>query len=156
MRGVIFLDIDGVLNRTVDATHIRVDADLVERLRRLVEDTNAFIVLSTFWRHFQEYITYILSRHGIPAEAVIGRTPGISHAFSLSSSSADAANYANRAAEIRAWLDEHPNVTRFVIIDDRSSASNDSLAEHFVQTEVSKGLTDLDVERCRELLREDI
>ena len=100
---IIFLDIDGVLNRTKKATHIRIDADLVDLLRGLVEETGARIVLSTFWRHFTEYITYVLTRHGIPAETVIGRTPGTSDASKLSADPADEGNYANRAAEIRAW-----------------------------------------------------
>ena len=35
---IIFLDIDGVLNRTVKNTHIRLDADLVARLREAGAD----------------------------------------------------------------------------------------------------------------------
>ena len=53
---IIFIDIDRVLNRTVKNTHIRLDADLVARLRRLCERTGAVIVLSTFWREFAGYI----------------------------------------------------------------------------------------------------
>ena len=45
---VIFLDIDGVLNRTKHNTHIRLDADLVACLKRLMDATGAVIVLSTF------------------------------------------------------------------------------------------------------------
>ena len=117
------------------ATHIRLDDDLAERFARLVEATGSQIVLSTFWRHFEEYIRYVLYRHGVPATTVIGRTPGVSEASSLSADAADASNYANRAAEIRAWLDEHPEVERFVVIDDRASASNASLAPHFVKVQ---------------------
>ena len=36
MPSVIFLDLDGVLNRTRDAPHLRLDDDLVARLRSLV------------------------------------------------------------------------------------------------------------------------
>jgi|EP01049_Picozoa_sp_SAG25_P009685 hypothetical protein len=61
-RPVIFLDIDGVLNRTTHATHIRVDDDCVARLGQLVSQADCQIVLSTFWRHFHEYITYVLHR----------------------------------------------------------------------------------------------
>ena len=45
---VIFLDIDGVLNRTSGATHIRLDQDLVSRLRIIVQRSGCRIVLSTF------------------------------------------------------------------------------------------------------------
>ena len=89
---VIFLDIDGVLNRTMSATHIRLDDDLVERLRQLIAATGSKIVLSTFWRHFEEYIRYVLHRHGIAADAIIGRTPGVSDASSLAADAADPAD----------------------------------------------------------------
>ena len=102
-RPVIFLDIDGVLNRTVHATHIRLDDDLVERLRALVVETEAVIVLSTFWRFFVEYIRYILHRHGVPADAIISRTPGVSEASSwsnagTSSTTVDACSTCSRHA----------------------------------------------------------
>ena len=151
---VIFLDIDGVLNRTKHATHIRLDADLVERLRLLVEETGAKLVLSTFWRHFLDYIRYVLHRHGVPADAVIGSTPGRSGSQDLDESAADEAQYASRAAEIKAWLAEHEHST-FVIIDDRPSAADGSLMPNFVQTDTSEGLTDADVHRCRAILAVD-
>ena len=150
---VVFLDIDGVLNRTRHNTHIRLDADLVERLRIIVEATNASIVLSTFWRHFEEYIRYILRRYRIPADAIIGRTPGVSDASRLSADAADSSNYANRAEEIKAWLQEHPDVKQFVILDDRSSASDASLASRFVQTVSEEGLTESAAQRCLEILQ---
>ena len=149
---VIFLDIDGVLNRTKHATHIRIDADLVDLLRGLVEETGARIVLSTFWRHFAEYIAYILTRHGIPADTIIGRTPGTSDASKLSADPADEGNYASRAAEIHTWLAAHPDVTRFAILDDRPSAADARLAPRFVRTDAEVGLTVRDAARCRELL----
>ena len=154
-RPVIFLDIDGVLNRTRTATHIRIDDDLVARLRQLVSATGSDIVLSTFWRHFEEYIRYILHRHNIPGTCVIGRTPGVSDASVLSADPADAAMYANRAAEIRAWLADHPDVERFVVLDDRPSASDAVLAPHFVQTDSAHGLTEAAAERCRQILAGD-
>ena len=96
---VLFLDIDGVLNRTSGATHIRLDQDLVSRLRIIVQRSGCRIVLSTFWRGFDAYVRYILHRHGIDAALVIGVTPG---------GSEDGQSQANRAAEIRAWLAAQP------------------------------------------------
>ena len=157
---VLFLDIDGVLNRTENATHILLEPDLVERLRVLVEKTQCRIVLSTFWRHFEEYIQYILYRHSIPANAIIGRTPGSSHimrhASWLDSDPADAGQYMDRATEIAAWLKEHPDVIRFAILDDRASAASDpTLTAHFVQTDATVGLSDADVAACRAILLGD-
>ena len=149
---VIFLDIDGVLNRTRMASHIRLEDDLVENLRLLVEKTDAKIVLSTFWRHFQEYIQYILHRHGLPADVIIGQTPGTSEASMLSKDPGDPMQYADRASEIHAWLRAHPTVISFVILDDRASASDDDLASQFVHTVSAHGLTAADAERARAIV----
>ena len=93
----------------------------------------------------------------MPADAIISRTPGVSEAssWSLSNSADQLEHYANRAAEIRAWLVAHPDVQRFVIIDDRPSAADEVLAAHFVKTTSADGLTDADVERCRRILSAD-
>lgn len=66
-RPVVFLDIDGVLNTTKHAPQIHLEADRVKRLRFILETTDAVVVLTTFWRYFHEYITYVLHRHGIDA-----------------------------------------------------------------------------------------
>ena len=99
-------------------------------------------------------IQYILHRHGLPADVIIDKTPGVSGASSLSADAADEAQYASRALEIHAWLAAHPDVhtNHVVVLDDRPSAADAALAERFVQTDAGQGLTDADVERCRALL----
>ena len=157
---VIFLDIDGVLNRTSGATHIRLDQDLVGRLRTIVARSGCRIVLSTFWRGFDAYVRYILHRHGIDAAIVIGVTPGSEHgqwgaaqgSMGLEASAHDDVQYANRAAEIHAWLAAHPAVTCFAVLDDRPTASDAALAAHFVRTDHRSGLTDDDVEAVLRIL----
>lgn len=64
-RPVVFLDIDGVLNTSKHARQIHLEPDQVKRLKFILETTDAVIVLTTFWRHFHEYIAYVLHRHGI-------------------------------------------------------------------------------------------
>lgn len=70
-RPILFLDIDGVLNTTKHAPQIRFESIFLTRLKRILKKTNARIVLTTFWRHFHEYITYCLHRHGIDADCVL-------------------------------------------------------------------------------------
>jgi len=65
LRPIIFLDIDGVLNTTKHNTQIHIEKHLVLHLATILHKTDALIVLTTFWRHFHDYITYILHRHGI-------------------------------------------------------------------------------------------
>ena len=160
-RAVLFLDIDGVLNRTVIANHIRLESELVARLKGLVEAEDLDIVLSTFWRHFTEYVGYVLHRHKIDATRVIGCTPGRAYSIEkatsrgLTPSPHPTAEYANRACEIRAWLDAHPHVTRYVILDDKPSAAEGDaeLEVHFVRTDPALGLTAENVEDARSILQ---
>ena len=64
-RCIIFLDIDGVLNTTKHNTQIHLQTQQLKHLKHIIENTDALIVLTTFWRHFHEYITYVLHRNGI-------------------------------------------------------------------------------------------
>eukprot|EP00435_Cladocopium_sp_Y103_P071558 s649_g37.t2 len=147
---VIFLDIDGVLNRTRAATHIRLDEDLMLLLKDFVHQSDAHIVLSTYWRHFTEYIRYVLTRYDIPGWKVLGATPGLGH---LQGSCFDDKVYASRSEEICAWLQDHPTVSHFVILDDRRTAGFGALAPHFVHCRSELGLTKEDVQLALEILQ---
>lgn len=156
---VIFLDIDGVLNRTRKADQVVLEPGLVRKLRRIIESCpgGCQIILSTFWRPFDDYIAYALSRvGGINASLVVGATPGRSKSTTIQLSSArhllhaeafdDMHVYQTRAAEIRMFLRRNPQVERFVILDDRADAADDELLDRFVKTDPKLGLTDDDVE----------
>ena len=54
---------------------------------------------------------------------------------------------------IQRYLDEHPWITHCCILDDRSSASNDKLAKHFVKTDALQGLTQEKVTEALACLR---
>lgn len=154
---VIFLDIDGVLNSEEfwknEAQHVRkkkaiaegrshdeasaianMDPNAVERIMRIVKETGAEIVVSSTWR-FDDSICYKLRFMGIPQ--IYGITPGTVKRY--------------RGEEIKLWLDEHPEVIDYVIIDD----DNDMLDEqdsHLVQTSWLTGITDYDVEKAINIL----
>ena len=121
---LLFLDIDGVLNRTRHSTHVRVDDDLMANLKAVIERTGCVVVWSTFWRGFQEpYLDYVLMRYGLGPS--VGATPGDPAA--AGHSAADETPYAGRAEEIAAFLCEHTQLSAegaimcpFVVLDDRS------------------------------------
>jgi hypothetical protein len=75
---VIFLDIDGVLNttRTRNPRQLPyvVEKRLVNRLRRLVAQTNAKVMLSSTWRYDPAGL-YSAKRYGIPFQDVIPDWP---------------------------------------------------------------------------------
>ena len=158
-QAVIFLDIDGVLNRTHTATHVRLEDDLVERLRRIMEAVpEASIVFSTFWRHFTSYLAYVLWREGIPATRIYGVTQGwdsslVGPHMRWPCVEADATRFGSRAKEIRQWLRDHPTVQQILILDDKAYAADDHLMPYFVRTTAHIGLTDKDVEDAVDILR---
>lgn len=154
---VIFLDIDGVLNSevfwTTQKQHIRkqlaleagrtkdeasalanIDPEGVARILKIVKETGAEIVVSSTWR-YDDCLNYKLRFMGIP------------HTYGITPWSRDR----HRGSEIKEWLDEHPEVTNYVIIDD----DNDMLDEqepHFVQTSWYDGINDYNVEKAIEIL----
>lgn len=132
---VIFLDIDGVLNRigtlqenrTVGTWEgfIGMEPDLVERFNKLVEETGAEVVLSSTWRLHTDWRNTMIG-NGLTCR-FIDRTPRHT-------------GYP-RGREIHAWLKNNRDVTQYAIIDD----DNDMLAlqkSHFFQTNYREGLTE--------------
>ena len=180
---ILFLDLDGVLNRTRAAAEIHVESELVGHLMQLVaaprpDGKKIGIVVSSFWRCFAEYIGYILERQGLPKGTICGVTSlkgknaltmtavelkqemSDGSASSSSSSSRGSSNSSSgggawgtaerkgndtmehkRCDEIAEYLYEHPEITRYCIVDDRETASNTELDPHFVLTTSTEGLT---------------
>jgi hypothetical protein len=102
-RPVIFLDIDGVLNRSSGSPCSKnhdVATELLARLKSLVAYLDAFVVLASTWRHEAGGLDQAREL-GIPFEDVLPDLRPLS-----------------RGKEVKAWLAKHPHVKRFVIIDD--------------------------------------
>ena len=71
MEKYIFLDFDGVINTQND----KFDKNAVANLRRLLERTDAKVVVSSTWRlQGMEYILQLWQENHLPGE-VIGLTP---------------------------------------------------------------------------------
>lgn len=170
---IIFLDIDGVLNSARHAagrngaaatdhykTHgfdgsFELDPIAVNRLDKLLDDTDAFLVLSSTWRLGGsgfggiEYTVRALERNGFRhADRFVGATPRLHRT--------PEGEERVRGHEIQAWLDEFtgtaggdPTVA-FAILDDDSDMAH--LLPKLVQTSADVGLTDDDCARVRALL----
>jgi hypothetical protein len=132
---VIFLDIDGVLNTTTTPKPTQdarvVDRTLLSRLTMLVQHTGAQVVLSSTWRHDPDGLTSA-ERLGIPFMDVL---PDM--------------RPRPRNEEIKAWLGAHPNVQRFIVIDDDD---DDLDAFPLFQPSASTGITDKIVEAATDYL----
>ena len=125
---VIFLDIDGVLN-VIPQGHDRWGAifhpHLVDNLKRIIDITGAKIVISSTWRMGNELpgMRELWSDRGLPGE-VIGITPNFMYKYGTTLC---------RGKEIDAYLEEHPEVEKYVIIDDDTDMEPHQL-ENFVLT----------------------
>ena len=125
---IIFLDVDGVLNHSgcpewKQGDWRVIDDACVERIRSVCTATGARIVLSSTWRVDPEAVEII---RGCFGELLVDVTPQSS--------------YHARHKEIREWLDLHPEVTRFVVIDDDADA--EVVGHPFVRTSFIEGLTE--------------
>jgi len=168
---VIFLDFDGVLNskehfatldktspptaqemfyidkirriqgdnfsRKVAVLDIRsVSRTLVGRVQWLVDETDASVVISSAWRHAYLIPSFqvLLEFHGFKGR-ILDVTPSLK---SL------------RGHEIQAWLDLHPEVEAFCILDDDDDMAH--LGTFHVRTDFSVGLTEQDKLKALEIL----
>lgn len=134
-RAVLFLDFDGVLNcntgwkRDDPQSYMYVTAECVEQLGRVLgECPDVMICVSSTWRRFHSIteLREFLGKFEIPGHRMISRTP---MRFSEGV----------RGHEIQAWLEEHPGVQRFVIVDDDADMAH--LISQLVQTDSDVGLT---------------
>jgi hypothetical protein len=139
---VLFLDIDGVLNsqKTCEAFGSPLkggfphgfDADnmalfdhaAIALIRKLCEKTDASIVLSSSWRIIHS-VHECANGLDLP---IFDRTPSLNWHGRV------------RGDEIATWLTEHPEVTRYAIVDDDSDML-DWQKSRFVQTNYQEGLT---------------
>lgn len=142
---VIFLDYDGVINRIDSpryATPVKMvgeimtmaEPELVYRLNLLVDRTGAEIVLSSSWRHQHDW-REALAASGL-VKPLLDRTPRYSSPTKYGINEIDLC----RGHNIQDWLDEHPEVTRYAIIDDSADILPSQMASFF-KTETAIGLT---------------
>ena len=147
---VIFLDFDGVLNSSNyllgrEGSGVVIDPSRMALLKQIVDATGAKLVLSTSWReHWSKntaecndtgvLINDIFSKFGL---RLLDKTPTLRTA---------------REWEIKSWLDGHPEVENYVVLDDRLMHAP-FLEEHFVKTSFHfDGLDETDAQKAIDIL----
>lgn len=150
---ILFLDIDGVLNSTRSSIadsagylpypHIGGAPGLPKELKdtdwvaigmvaKLIKQQNVHIVISSSWRE-SFTIKQLENMFYLPILGAIDQDPGI------------------RGEQIQRWLNAHPEVTEYAIVDDNSQFLA-SQADHFVQTDFDEGLTYANIKALRDIL----
>ena len=165
---LLFLDIDGVLNAheplCPEVMCGRFHQDKVTRLNNILRATDARIVLSSAWRYLVHRgemniagMDWLLRSHGVMS----GRLAGITRTDSMR----DDPNFDGkhwpvhheRGRQIYDWLNtENPWITEmksYVVIDDLDLGISD-FGHPFVRTEGTVGLTDFEVERAINILKD--
>jgi hypothetical protein len=141
---VLFLDIDGVLNRvgtrnrttTRWKSYIGMEPELVARCNNLVEETDAQVVLSSVWRLDDDW-RETMKANGLTFE-FLDRTPKLSTGI--------------RGDEVAIWLANHPEVEQYAIVDDDGDFY---LSQPLVQTSYHDGLTEEMARRIAALLHDN-
>ena len=140
---VLFLDMDGVLNGhdyDPKAESCTIRPACVARLNRVLDETGAVVVLSSAWRYMVllgamtlDGFGYMLRTHGVRKCRIIGTT----------AKDTQVEDPEERGRQIRAWLDAHPEVTRYVVVDDMKAGFS---GLPIVRTDGLVGLTDADAD----------
>lgn len=151
---IIFLDIDGVLNsvrydrqRTIDQGNI--DETRLQLIKKLVDATEARIVLTSSWRKHWE--------KDISKRDAIGRD--INEVFAKYHltiyDKTECLPNNDRAEEIRKWLKLQGNIEAFVIFDDIAFGWGNDLQEHLIKTNprIGFGLEEKHIQEAIELLK---
>ena len=137
---VIFLDIDGVLNSLVyDRERKENDGNIDETrlplIKRIVDETQAKIVLSSSWRTHWNQNPLLCDSVGKDMAALFA-------VYQLEIDDKTPVLPSNdRAEEIRMWLNQNPAVTHLVILDDNRFGWGE-LQEYLVSTSyrIGRGL----------------
>ena len=152
MRRIIFLDFDGVLNTEYyqgllqfqgkqwqDQYGAFFDPRAVRQLKRVIDTTDADIVVESSWKYLGlEAMQELWRVRNLPGR-VIDITPSLT-------------DNASKGEEIAAWLSEYATPdTRYVIIDDEYVAL-DAQIPFFIWTNPYEGLTEDHADRAISIL----
>jgi len=144
---ILFLDIDGVLNSEVyyksishsDNNSSRFDPLSVELIKKLVEEFSLRIVVSSTWRYGAvDRLMHELKNSNLIQYLYHEWFTPVIHP-------------AHRGTEIKLWLDLHPEVTDYIIIDDDENMLEEQMSR-FVKTDLHQGMTEEHFNRVRAIL----
>lgn len=131
---VLFLDIDGVVNKhenfnpTAKRTMFPLDSYCAFLVGKIKLDTDCEVVLSSAWRLHKDSRQQVKDR----VVAIYDTTPMLRTMY-------DGDKNVTRGEEIRRWLNTHPEVTRYAILDDDSDFYD---TQPLFKTTFQDGLTD--------------
>lgn len=151
-KSIILLDVDGVLNSNEFAKYCLeeegydpfncddLDPRAIRNLKRIVDETSANIVLSSSWRWDEKALDAVkkqLKAYGLEL---------------YDTTIMDIMETLSRTDEIKLYLDEHPSITKYVILD--GAEIKEPLADRWVRCLFKNGLTKKLADEAIEILKE--
>jgi len=147
--GLVFLDVDGVLNKKGHTVDQKLDAENLDQLAKLINSPSAQVVLSTSWRSCLRQKSELwdaMLDAGVPEGSIVGQTDVM-------------ADITQRAAEICKWIDSAKGLAgwtgAYVVLDDMDltkDGKDQSLDGHFVRVSDEFGLRDGNVREAMAIL----
>lgn len=149
---VIFLDFDGVI--TSPDSKWKIDMHKIKIINDICDKTGAKIVVSSTWRMgycddvsvFHEHLKQYFIKHNYLDKFKDTFDKFISNIIGMTECIDGL-----RGNEIKSYMNEHPEVENYVIIDDDSDMCDDQLC-NFVQTDTWDGITERDAKLCVDIL----
>ena|SRR3990167_3528966 len=130
MLKVLFLDVDGVVNceSTIQRHQgfIGIDPMMAFRVGKIQLDTDCVFVLSSDWRHSPDGVEEVEARVG----KIFDKTKSMEFPYQV-----------QRGHEINEWLERHPEVSKYAILDDNNTMLSHQIP-NFFHTTWKDGITD--------------
>lgn len=149
---IIFLDFDGVITSLKSKWCLM--PDKMDLIRRICEETDAKIVISSSWRmaDLKNTISYITCPtapyvDGNPY-SLVEFTIGVTKFLYKWDYIKECGDKSSRGEEIKEWLDSHPNVEDYIILDDDGFDFYDFQLPHYIETSYETGISEDDVEKA--------
>lgn len=145
---VVFLDFDGVI--TTLKSKWRLDPEKMELVKRILDETGAKIVISSSWRlstleDTLKDLSYPSKNPWVKSPFILAEyVVGVTELFSGRS---------HRGEEIDDYLNSHPEVTNYVILDDDRDML-EKQQDRFVHTDTYLGINEEDVTKAISILKQ--
>lgn len=154
---LIFLDVDGVLNRVQTKAQAPsgctgIETELVKNLAKIVNETKALIILTSDWKVEWEavsvccsedakYLNEMLAKEGLQ---IVGKTYD-DHVYDYF--------LEDRGRGIHRYLDALENAEGYVVLDDHVFGDFDEeIRKHLIKTNCFEGLSEEKAEQAIEIL----
>lgn len=146
---ILFFDFDGVI--TTYQSKWKIDMDKVKIVNDICDKTDAKIVVTSSWRIgyrgvvsvFHEFLKQYFIKHEYVG--IFKYNKFIDNIIGMTDSGSCRGN------EIKFYMNEHPDIENYVIIDDDSDMLDEQLF-NFVQTDTYEGITERDAKLCIDIL----